>query len=423
MKKIFSVLLCVAMLLACMSGAALADDKVTLTWFIHFAEEGMQSWCQKIAEEFNAMHEGECELVVEMIGASDYTRMLQTKIGSEDAPAIFDLMNGRTELHQYTEAGRIAVLDDMECLNNVSSVMLEQGKIDGVQMGVPIDQCGYGCFYNKAIFEELNLEEPTTWDDFLACLQTIKDAGYTPISSAYGESWCITCAASPFYYQTIDVTNNPNWWMDKMNLTSTFSEDEAFKDGMKKFMIATLNYCEDDPYGTSATDSYYKLANREAAIVINGSWVLDGCNSLNPDEEIGVFAIPVSNDKEASMYMAPGSLLCLYNFEDEKTMEYARMLYNYIYSKDSGTYYAQIARRMTCVEGVDLSAYPTLDYMLNYDNTLATIGMETFDSEHSTAFLELQSAAMMEYLEGGDLDSIVDNMCAEMDASFASISQ
>ncbi len=40
MKKILSILMCVAVLLGCMSGAALADDKVTLTWFIHFAEEG-----------------------------------------------------------------------------------------------------------------------------------------------------------------------------------------------------------------------------------------------------------------------------------------------------------------------------------------------------------------------------------------------
>lgn len=421
MKKILSVLLCVAMMLGCVSGVALADDKVTLTWFIHFAEEGMQSWCQKIADEFNAMYGDECEVVVEMIGASDYTRMLQTKIGSEDAPAIFDLMNGRTELRQYTEAERVAVLDDMACLENVSDIMLEQGKIDGVQMGVPIDQCGYGCFYNTAIFEELNLEVPTTWDEFLTCLQTIEEAGYTAISSAYGESWCITCAANPFIYQTIDVANNPNWWTDKMNLTSTFSEDEAFKDGMKKFMIATLDYCEDDPYGTSANDSYYKLANGEAAIVINGSWVFDGCNSLNPDTNIGVFAVPVSNEAEPQLYMAPGNILCMYNFEDEKTREYATLLYDYIYSKDSGTYYAQIARRMTCVEGVDLSEYPTLDYMLNYDATFTTIGMDTFDSEHSTAFLEIQSAAMMEYLEGGDLDEIVDNMCAEMDASFASI--
>ena len=215
--------------------------------------------------------------------------------------------------------------------------------------------------------------------------------------------------------------NNPSWWMDKQNRVSTFAEDEAFKDGMKKFMIATLDYCEADPYGTSANDSYYKLANREAAIVINGSWVLDGCNSLNPEEEIGVFAIPMDNESEPSLYMAPGNLLCLYNFEDENTMKYASELFNYIYSKDSGEYYAQIARRMTCVEGVDLSAFPNLEYMMNYDNTFTTIGMDTFDPEHSTAFLDLQSAAMIEYLEGGDLDAIVDNMCAEMDASFDSI--
>jgi raffinose/stachyose/melibiose transport system substrate-binding protein len=44
-------------------------------------------------------------------------------------------------------------------------------------------------FYNKTIFSELGIEVPTTWEDLEAQLQTIKDAGYVPITFGNLEGW------------------------------------------------------------------------------------------------------------------------------------------------------------------------------------------------------------------------------------------
>lgn len=47
---------------------------------------------------------------------------------------------------------------------------------------LPYQPYGSGVFYNKAIFEEVGVEEPTTWAEFLDVCQKIKDAGYTPLT-------------------------------------------------------------------------------------------------------------------------------------------------------------------------------------------------------------------------------------------------
>lgn len=47
---------------------------------------------------------------------------------------------------------------------------------------IPYQPYASGVFYNKAIFEEVGVSEPTTWAEFLDVCQKIKDAGYNPLT-------------------------------------------------------------------------------------------------------------------------------------------------------------------------------------------------------------------------------------------------
>ena len=87
-------------------------------------------------------------------------------------------------------------------------------------------------------------------------------------------------------------------------------------------------YWNDDAFGTSWDSAQQMVANGEAAMCIHGSWAVDGISSYNPDINLGVFPMPVSeNPEEALMIKEPGQQLVLYNFEDEATKEAARDLY------------------------------------------------------------------------------------------------
>ena len=47
-------------------------------------------------------------------------------------------------------------------------------------MPVPYVANAVGVIYNKAIFKELGLEVPTTWDEFIAVAEKVKESGQTP---------------------------------------------------------------------------------------------------------------------------------------------------------------------------------------------------------------------------------------------------
>ena len=63
-------------------------------------------------------------------------------------------------------------------------------QVDGEQYGVPYTFGLVGFFYNKDLFAQAGIDEPpATWDEFLADVQALKDAGITPIAVAGQDKW------------------------------------------------------------------------------------------------------------------------------------------------------------------------------------------------------------------------------------------
>ena len=48
---------------------------------------------------------------------------------------------------------------------------------------------GGGVLYNIPVYEELGLEIPTTWDEFMANNEKIKAAGITPVEQTFADTW------------------------------------------------------------------------------------------------------------------------------------------------------------------------------------------------------------------------------------------
>lgn len=412
MKKLLSLALTVV-LLACLAAPALAtEEKVTFTWLHHFQEEGMQGWVNEIIKNFTEKHPN-VTIDVEIVGADRYNQLLQTKIASDDAPMIFDL-SGRTTLADFASAGHLADLTGDPCLPGITPYLLEHGALDGKQYGVPLDACGYGPHYDKDLFDRLGIEVPTTLTEMYAACEKIAAEGITPFASAFAEQWCLQIAVDVFLYP-LCVKDNPNWYTDKMSLLSTFAGDENFKKAAELF-YSFKPYWGDDPVGTTWDDAQNMLANGDAAMLVNGSWTIDGVAYKNPERNVRVFGFPYTDNAEDTlMVINPGSTLCLYNSQDAKKLEVAREFFNYVFSKESGDYYATLAMRITSVDGVDFSFSAPLTDILSYEKTFSTAGMNLFSSEYNKILYEEMTNFAMG--DTGDVDAL----CATLDAAFASV--
>lgn len=388
-------------------------DKIILTWLNHYQEAGKKAWvenCKKIFEE----KYDDITLNIETVGGDTYITILQTKLATEDAPTIFDLGN-KHDVTVYDEAGHLADLTGQPCLELIDSDLLKEGIINGAQKGVPIEISGYGVFYNKDVFAENDLKEPSTLTELINVCETLLSNGIQPFATPFAETW-----AFRYYPRVItDISclkADNNWNADKMSGASNFSDDEVFKNSIETY-FSFKKYWGDDPWGTSWDDAQSMVANGEAAMCIHGSWAVDGFISHNPDVNVGVFPMPISEKPEDSiMIKEPGQQLVLNNDQDDARLDAAYKLYNTIYSPECMAAYAEEAHQMPSVAG-DYNMLPALKTIFEYpaEKSFVEAGIPTMTTEYEDVYLETLTNHSM----GDTFD--MESFCADLDAVFSAI--
>jgi len=143
---------------------------------------------EELAAQYEALHPGvEVELT---IVAEEFATWIRTRVaaGGELVPDIYNA----NYTHGYGELGRWVDLAPYlaeespytgeQWEESLDKRLLERYASDGKKYQLPMDYIDIAVFYNKEIFEELGLQVPATWQEWLACCETIKGAGYTPIA-------------------------------------------------------------------------------------------------------------------------------------------------------------------------------------------------------------------------------------------------
>ena len=106
---------------------------------------------------------------------TEYNTILNTALQSGEGPDIIHL-RPYTPGIELADAGYLEPLDDLEGLDQYPEETLAASKgSDDKQYGVPLNMSTTQMFYNKKMFEEMGLEEPQTWDEFMALNEKIKE--------------------------------------------------------------------------------------------------------------------------------------------------------------------------------------------------------------------------------------------------------
>jgi raffinose/stachyose/melibiose transport system substrate-binding protein len=122
-----------------------------------------------------------------------FKSQLTTAMQAGDPPDLFQSWGGGV-LRQQVEVGLVRDLteDLADVIATLSPGALKPYTIDGRVYGVPFDMGMTGIWYNKALFEEAGLDPdspPATWTEFLEAVQTLKDAGITPVALGEADTW------------------------------------------------------------------------------------------------------------------------------------------------------------------------------------------------------------------------------------------
>lgn len=286
MKKLLSLLLCALMLTSMVGTMAFADDDVVLTWAVFETDNYTAEMWQKIIDAFEADNPGIKIEKVLMTGDSR-PQFLKTMLAAGNMPDInVDPVDLATTDGIYAE-----VPEELLAKYEDAAIATYNGKHTLVPAYKALRN---QCYYHKADFAEVGVEEPKTWEEFKDVCEKLKAAGKTPLMGAgASDIW-----ATSFGWWT-GVTNSeimakyPNFneqvlkgelsWTDPVILDSLTCWQDLVKAG----------YYDKGAMSYSYTQAQQNFLDGQSAMFMDGSWAaptLD--NSGYSLDDIGCFVVP-----------------------------------------------------------------------------------------------------------------------------------
>jgi glucose/mannose transport system substrate-binding protein len=124
-------------------------------------------------------------------GGEQAMTALRARVTAGNPPTAVQMLG--FDITDWAKQGVVADLNDLagkEGWDKVVPPALQKfSKYDGKWVAAPVNVHSTNWVWaNKAIFDKLNLKQPTTWDELIADLDAIKAAGYTAVAHG-GQPW------------------------------------------------------------------------------------------------------------------------------------------------------------------------------------------------------------------------------------------
>ncbi|MCU6796374.1 extracellular solute-binding protein [Paenibacillus sp. WQ 127069] len=314
------------------TGAAGGAKNITLKMFqfkVEIAEP-----LGKLVAEYEKANPGVKIQIDTVGGGTDYGAALLAKFNSGDKPDIFN-NGGFSDLDKYIE--HLEDLSDQPWVKDLVTVAKEPMTKNGKLYGQPLNLEGYGFIYNKDLFKQAGITEtPKTLSQLEAAAQKLQDKGITPFVNGYGEWWVLGnhFVNLPFAYQS-----DPNAFIDGLNKkTAKITGNAAFDNWVKLFDLQ-LKYGNKNPLQTDYKTQVTEFATGKAAMTQQGNWTQLQITQTNPNINVGLMPMPISEDAAANDKLPVGVPNNWAINKNSPNKEEAKKFLNWMVSSDIGKKY------------------------------------------------------------------------------------
>lgn len=294
-KLLLSIL--VLMMIASVSVAQ--DEEVTLTYLV---DDSVPTVARStaLAEAYMEMNPN-VEIIIETRpGGAEGDNLVKTRLATGEMTDIF-WYNSGSLLQAINPTQTLVDISDQPFIDNLVDAYVATVSSGDEIYGVPVETgMGGGILYNTVVYEELGLEVPVTWDEFVANNEVIAEAGIAPVLATFGDTWTSQLFVLGDYYNV--ETTVPGWAELYTTNQAGYADTPAALAGFQYMEQAyDLGWFQDD-YATERFDSGLELlVNGEAAHYPMLTFALVNIAENYPDqaEDIGFFAQP-GNDPESN---------------------------------------------------------------------------------------------------------------------------
>jgi glucose/mannose transport system substrate-binding protein len=256
----------VAALLATTS-MAVAEDVEVLHWW---TSGGEAAALNVLKDDLATKTIGWVDMPVAGGGGEAAMTTLRARVTAGDAPTAVQMLG--FDILDWAAEGKLANLNAVAAEEGwdavVPAALQAFAKVDGNWVSAPVNVHSTNWVWaNKAILDELGIAQPTSWDEFVAAMQKVKDSGKTALAHG-GQAWQ---DATMFDGVVLSVGGVEFYKKAFVDLDAAALGSEPMVEVFNR--MATLRGCVDDNFsGRDWNLASAMVINNEAAFQIMGDW-------------------------------------------------------------------------------------------------------------------------------------------------------
>ncbi|MGM0806878.1 MAG: ABC transporter substrate-binding protein [Bacillota bacterium] len=341
-KSFLSVAIGASILAGCSLGGD-SDEKVTLQLFSN-KSENIETY-KGLIKEFE---EKNPDIKIKLDAPPEAETVLKTRLTKNDIPDLMAIGGNAT----YGELARAGVLNDFsdsELIKTVQPSYVDMiGRLVGPDeegsFGLPYATNANAVIYNKEKFDDLGLEVPKTWDEFVAALDKAKAAGEIPIYFTLKDAWTGMIA-----WNSLGANIAGEEFAEKKNEgQTTFVESY---DEVADKMLTLTSYGHKNNMGVAYGDGNNAFASGKGVFYLQGNWAIPEIRKANPDIKLGVFPMPVTNDPAQNKLVSGVDVVLTMNKDTEHKKEAMKFL-EFMMTKETAKKYTDEQKAFSAVENV-----------------------------------------------------------------------
>lgn len=240
------------------------------------------------------------------VGGNDGSNIVKTRLASGDM-ADLCAYNSGSNLSALNPSEHFIDLSNEGWIERLDETFVEAVSVDNGIYGIPMSSTSAGAvLYSKPLYEKYNLEVPTTWDEFIANCDILKENGEVAVIGTYADTWTAQVMYLGDHYNVMKAS--PDFAKDFEAGKAKYATTEA---GLRSFeKLAQMNtYYNSDYLATTYNDGCDIITNAEGAHWVILTQALANIHEIYGEQvnDIGVFGIP-GEDETGLTVWASGAL-------------------------------------------------------------------------------------------------------------------
>ncbi len=305
-------------LAALMATSALAQQRV-LRYYADFDPAPLAAFEAAIAD-FEATNP-DIDVQLQNFDHEGYKTAIRNFL-TADAPDLANWYAGN-RMAPFVNAGQFMDVSDVWEANGLHDSLGSAAAsmtIDGKQWGVPYTYYQWGIYYNKAVYEQVGVEVPSTWEEFLANCAKFKEAGIDCVTTGTRALWP---GAGIFDYLNLR-TNGYDFHMALTNGEVAWTDDRVRATFAEWAKLVEPGYITENHAALDWQDAAALFVQGQAANYVMGNFAVAVFKEGGmTDETLGFMPFPTINPDVVRAEEAPTDTVHIpvgaTNVEDAKT--------------------------------------------------------------------------------------------------------